>query len=470
MSSLRRDVRQVALIVAAAFFMQNLDTSIMNTSLPQMARSFGVLPLDLSVGITVYMITAAALIPLSGWLADRLGARRVFVGAIVLFTCASLLCGSAQRLWQFALARLLQGVGGALMTPVGRAIVLRNAGKSELMQATAYLIWPALAAPILGPALGGFITTYFSWRWNFLLNVPLGALGIWLTLRVIRDIPAEHEHAFDWPGMVLASSALVALLYGLEWLSHAQAGWPASQWFWPVLMIAAGCGCTLAAMRHFHRTPRALLEVSVLSVPTFRTMALTAGVAFRITTNATPYLLPLLFQLGFGLNALAAGSFVLVYFIGNLAIKPLTTPILRRCGFRSVLLVNGCLAGLAVAGCALFDSGTARTLILVTLLIAGATRSMQLTCVNTLAFADTTPAQRSSSATIFAMSNQASAALGVACGTLVVNLALLGEGRLEAGLREIRIGLVTAGVMAIVSAFMCLRLPRDAGAHVSGHG
>ncbi|MFT3906227.1 MAG: MFS transporter [Steroidobacteraceae bacterium] len=469
MSALRPEVRRVALIVAAAFFMQNLDTSIMNTSLPQMARSFGVLPLDLSVGITVYMITAAALIPLSGWLADRLGARRVFLGAIALFTSASLLCGLAQHLWQFALARVLQGVGGALMTPVGRTIVLRNAEKSELLEATAFLIWPALAAPILGPALGGFITTYITWRWNFLLNIPLGLLGMWLTLRFVRATPPEHEHAFDWHGMLLSSGALVALLYGLEGISHAQIGWTAWQWLLPILVIAAGLLCAILSVRHFHRTPRALLELSVVSVPTFRVMALTAGVAFRITTNATPYLLPLLFQIGFGLNALAAGSFVLVYFVGNLGIKPLTTPILKYFGFRKVLLVNGCLAGLSVASCALFSMAMAKLLILITLLVAGATRSMQLTCVNTLAFADTAPRQRSSASTLFAMTNQASAALGVAVGTLVVNLTLLGEGRLEAGLREIRIGLLSVGLIGVASALACLRLPAHAGAEVSGH-
>lgn len=469
MSSLRRESKLVALIIAATFFMQNLDSSIMNTSLPQMARSFNVIPLDLSVGITVYMLTGAALIPLSGWVADRFGARRVFIGAIIVFTTASLLCGLASQLWQFALARALQGIGGALMTPVGRLIVLRNTERAELLEAMAYITWPALAAPVIGPALGGFITTYISWRWNFLLNIPLGIVGLWLFMRHVEETPIEHEHAFDLKGLVLSGSALVAILYGLEWLSHAQIGWTLQQWLLPCLLILSGFGFTKWSVNYFRHTPKALLELSALSIPTFRMMALTAGAAFRITTNATPYLLPLLFQVGFGLNALASGGFVLVYFVGNLGIKPITSPVLRRFGFRNVLFVNGLMGGASVMACALFNADTAKWLILVTLFFAGATRSMQLTCINTLAFADATPAQRSSSTTLFSITGQAATALGVALSTLILNVALLTESRVEAGLREIRAGLVVVGLLALISSVSYLRLHVNTGAEVSGH-
>lgn len=469
MSSLRPESRLIALIVATAFFMQMLDTSIMNTSLPQMARSFGVMPLDLSVGITLYMLTSATLVPLSGWLADRFGARRIFIVAMAIFTAASLACGFATSVWQFSLARAVQGIGGALMTPVGRMIVLHNAAKHEIIHATALITWPALAAPIIGPALGGFITTYISWRWNFLLNVPLGLAGIWLVLRHVPDMAGEHPRPLDWTGFVLASGALGLLLYALEWLSHAQAAWATYQWLTPLLLTLLGTGLGVLAVRHFHRHAQPLLELSALSVLTYRLSTLSAGTAFRTTLHATPYLLPLMFQVGFGLSALASGSLLLMYFVGNLGIKPITTAVLQRFGFRSVLVVNGCMAGLGIMACAWFSAATAKWIIMAVLVYAGATRSMQLTCLNTLAFADTTPAQRSSSSTLFSMFNLTSAVLGVAVSTLVVNLSLLTEPQVEAGLREIRIGLVAMGVLAMASALMFLRLPRDAGAEVSGH-
>jgi EmrB/QacA subfamily drug resistance transporter len=469
MTSLRADSRLVALLVATAFFMQGLDTSIINTSLPQMARSFQVIPLDLSLGITVYTLTAAALVPLSGWLADRLGARLIFIVAIAMFASASLMCGLANNLWQFGIARALQGMGGALMMPVGRAIVLRNAEKHELLHVTALITWPALLAPIIGPVLGGFITTYITWRWNFLLNVPLGVIGILLILRHVPDIPGEHQHAFDWMGFVFCSSALVAMLYGLESLSHAQINWAVYQWLLPNALTLVGFGFAVLSVRHFNRTPRALLELSSLSVQTFRIASVTAGLAFRLTINATPYLLPLLFQLGFGLNALQAGSLLVAYFVGNLAIKPATTPILKAWGFRNILIINGLLAGSSIMACALLNASTSILLITATLFVAGATRSMQLTCLNSLAFADTTSAQRSSSTTMFSMFNQAAAALGVAISTLVLNLTLLSENRTEAGLREIRYGLIVIGLIGLVSSLSYLRLPTHAGADVTGH-
>ncbi len=460
----------IALIVATAFFMQGLDSAIMNTSLPQMARSFAVAPLDLSIGITIYMLTAAAFVPLSGWLADRFGARNIFLWSIAVFAMASLLCGLAQGLWQFSAARALQGLGGALMSPVGRMIVLRNTEKTELLHATALITWPALVAPIIGPALGGFITTYISWRWNFLLNVPLGIAGIWLVLRHVPELPAEHRQQLDWPGFVLASSALIAILYGLELLSHAKGSWNTHQWVQPAALTLLGVGFSVLSVRHFRRSPQPLLELSALSVLTYRMSTLTAGTAFRTAINATPFLLPLLFQIGFGMNALAAGSLLLVYFIGNLGIKPITSPILQRFGFRRVLLVNGCLAGIAIMLCALFDADTSKWVIMLVLLLAGATRSMQFTCLNTLAFADTSPAQRSSSTTLFSMFNQVANVLGVALSTLVLNFALLNQpAQLQAGAPEIRIGLMVMGLVAIAAALAYARLPKDAGAEVSGH-
>src|SRR5580700_10688001 len=218
-------MRIVGLIVAGAFFMQNLDSAIINTSLPQMATSFGVRPVDLSLGITAYILSMAAFLPISGYLSDRLGARGVFAAAIVVFTLASVACGAARSLPMFALARVAQGLGGAMMGPVGRILILRQAQKHEIVHAMAMITWPALIAPVIAPVLGGFITTYVSWRWNFLLNVPLGLLAIALVWAFIPRQEPLGTRPFDLKGFVLSSLALVCLLYGLERFSAGLGGW-----------------------------------------------------------------------------------------------------------------------------------------------------------------------------------------------------------------------------------------------------
>ncbi|MGE0115051.1 MAG: MFS transporter [Steroidobacteraceae bacterium] len=469
MSSLRAESRLIALIVASTFFMQGLDGAIMNTSLPQMAHSLLVAPLDLSIGITIYMLSAAAFVPLSGWLADRFGARGTFMLSILVFTVASLACGLAQNLWQFTAARALQGLGGSLMIPIGRLIVLRNTEKSELMHATALITWPALSAPIIGPALGGFITTYFSWRWNFLLNVPLGIAGMFLVARHVPQSRGEHRNQLDWPGFVLSSGALIALLYGLELFSHAHTGWTGDDWLLPVSLTLLGALFSWLSVRHFHRCTQPLLDLSAASVLSYRMTTLTAGTYFRTTVHATPFLLPLLFQIGFGMNALAAGSLLLVYFVGNLGMKPFTSRMLQTFGFRNILIWNGGLSGLAIMLCSSFAADTPKWQIMALLLLAGATRSMQFTSLNTLAFADTTPEQRSSSTTLFSMFDQAAAVLGVACSTLILNLALLSKPYLQVGIDELRMGLIVMGTVGILAALMFIKLPADAGAEVSGH-
>ncbi|AEH87859.1 major facilitator superfamily MFS_1 [Mesorhizobium opportunistum WSM2075] len=307
------NARRVALIVAIAFFMQLLDSTIISTSLPQMGASFGVPAVAMSIGITIYMLTMAVFVPLSGWLADRFGARNIFLVAIALFTLASLACGFSQNLTEFVAARAVQGLGSALMTPVGRILVLRNASKSELLNATALITWPALFAPVVGPVLGGFITTYLSWHWNFFINIPLGAIGLAL---VARFIPGDREadpKPLDWPGFFLTSAGLALLLYGLERIAHPEDGVLPT-----VLLIVAGIIVSWLAARHLRRAPHPLLDLSSFKVLTFAISTLAAGTIFRVAINATPFLLPLLFQVGFGLSPVDAGMMILAYFLGNL--------------------------------------------------------------------------------------------------------------------------------------------------------
>lgn len=459
-----RQARRVALIVAVAFFMQLLDSTIISTSLPQMGQSFGVPAVAMSIGITVYMLTMAVFVPLSGWLADRFGARNIFLIAIALFTLASVVCGVSENLTQFVAARAVQGLGSALMTPVGRILVLRNASKSELINATALITWPALFAPVVGPVLGGFITTYLSWHWNFFINIPLGLAGLALVARFIPGDREAETRPLDWPGFVLTSIGLAALLYGLERIAHPEDGILPT-----VALLAAGILVGWLAVRHLRRAPHPLLDLSAFKVLTFAISTLAAGTIFRVAINATPFLLPLLFQLGFGLSPVDAGMMILAYFLGNLGMKAVTTPTLRRFGFRSVLVINGVIASLAIMACAAISPQTPQVLVVVLMLIAGLSRSMQFTALNTLAFADIGAQQRSSAATLSSMLQQMAMLFGVAVAAAILNLSQIARSRSVLDLVDFRIAFLIIGVIGLVASFRFLALPPTAGGEVSGH-
>ncbi|MER8751499.1 DHA2 family efflux MFS transporter permease subunit [Mesorhizobium sp. M1050] len=458
------NARRVALIVAIAFFMQLLDSTIISTSLPQMGASFGVSAVAMSIGITAYMLIMAVFVPLSGWLADRFGARNIFLLAIILFTLASLACAFSQDLSQFVAARVVQGLGSALMTPVGRILVLRNASKSELINATALITWPALFAPVVGPVLGGFITTTLSWHWNFFINIPLGVIGLALVARFIPGDREANPKPLDWPGFVLTSAGLALLLYGLERIAHPEDGVLPT-----AALIAAGIVIGWLAVRHLRRAPHPLLDLSSFKVLTFAISTLAAGTIFRVAINATPFLLPLLFQVGFGLSPVDAGMMILAYFLGNLGMKTVTTPTLRRFGFRSVLVVNGLIASAAIIACAAISPQTPQALVIVLMLIAGLSRSMQFTALNTLAFADIDAAQRSSAATLSSMLQQVAMLFGVAVAAAVLNLSQIARDRPALDLVDFRIAFLVIGAIGLVAALRFLALPAGAGAEVSGH-
>lgn len=456
--------RLIALIVASAFFMQALDSAIISTSLPQMAESFHVQPLDLSIGITIYLLSVAAFVPLSGWVADRFGGRNVFSLAIVIFTLASLACGLSESLLQFALARAVQGLGGALMVPVGRIVVLRNTEKSELLPVITLITWPAMIAPVVGPALGGFLTTYATWRWNFLLNIPLGIAGLALVYTFIPNYREASRTRLDIKGFALSSTALVCLLYGLESFAHAR-----EDWLTPTALTASGTMIGTLAVRHFRRTAHPLLDLSPLDVQTFAVPTLKVGMFSRIGISATPFLLPLMFQVGFGLSAWASGMLILAYFGGNLGMKSVTTPTLRRFGFRSVLFVNGVAAALAILACAFLSADSPKPVIIAVLLVAGLTRSMQFTSLNTLAFADISAAQRSSSSTLSSMLLQISMVLGVAMAAFILNASEMIRGTRTMGMTDFRAAFAVVGIISLLASWMYLMLSPDAGSEVSGH-
>lgn len=464
MSKLSPGLRLSCLIVAGSMFMPLLDGVIINTSLPQMAQSFGVRPIEMSLGVTIYLLSTATFLATSGYLADRFGARRVCVAAILLFTIASVGCGLAQNLFQFAVARVLQGVGAALIMTVGRAIVLSQAQKPEIVHVVGIIIWPALFAPVIGPVLGGFITTYASWRWNFLLNVPIGLVTAALVLRYLPKPAPRAVKEFDLKGFALSTLALVCLLYGLQRLSD-----DASTWRLDLLLLAAGTVAAIASVRYLHRAAHPLLSLAPLAVQTFRIANATSGLVIWSVIMATPFLLPLLLQIGFGASAAQAGTLLSVYFLGNFAMKMVTTPILKRFGFRGLLTVNGLLVGISIGLCALLSSAALTPWAIAVLVLAGATRSMQFTGQNTLQFADIPPAQRGTATALSGVLQQLGMALGVGVGAVTLQLSATLRGAASLGLWDFRFALLLLAVIGVCAALGNLALPAHAGAEVSGH-
>jgi len=455
----------VALLVAGAFFMENLDGTVIATALPQMAESFGASPVDLNLGMTVYMLTLAVFIPVSGWVADRLGARTVFSSAIVIFTLASMICGVSNTLTQFTVARVLQGIGGAMMVPVGRLVVLRITEKKDLMRSISYITWPGLMAPVLGPPLGGFITTYSTWRWIFYLNVPLGVIGTVLALLWTDNQRENSERRFDWTGFVLAGSACIAFMYSLELM-----GQQASSWITVGALLAYSLLAGMLAALHMRRAEHPLIDFACLQRRTFA-VSIWGGSLFRIGIMASPFLLPLMFQVAFGLNAFQSGLLVLTMFAGNLTMKSVTTPVLRRWGFRSVLLLNGVVSAVLILALGLLSPATPKMAMVTVLFLHGLSRSMQFTALNTLAFVDIPRTLMSSATSFAAVVQQMGMGLGVAVGAVALRGAgwLRGEPAGTLSLMDFHWAFWMMGVLGVLAVLDCLPLPREAGAEVSGH-
>ena len=453
-----------ALLVAGAFFMEFLDGTVIATALPDMARDFGVSAVELNIGISAYLITLAVLIPASGWIADRFGARAIFTLALAIFTLASVFCGLSTEVNTFVAMRILQGVGGALMVPVGRLAVLRTTPKHLLIKAIATLTWPALVAPIIGPPLGGFITRYASWHWIFFINVPLGLAAIFLSLRLIPDIRETERRSFDLTGFITTAVAMVSLVTAMERLGDRQ---PA---IWPTLALAAlGFGCLLYSIRHFRRAAAPMVRLDALQVPTFR-VTMYGGSLFRASISAVPFLLPLLFQVGFGMDPFHSGLLVLAVFVGNLTIKPATTPLIRWLGFRRLLLINGALNVCSLLACALLTPQTPLWAIMLILYLGGVFRSIQFTGVSTLAFADVPAAQMSDANTLFSTASQLAVGLGITLGAIGIRLGeQVGDWLHLSTVPGIafRLSFVFIALICLVGMIDSLHLTKTAGSSVS---
>jgi EmrB/QacA subfamily drug resistance transporter len=456
----------VTTLIAGAFFMENLDGTIIATALPQMARSFHVGAVNLNIGMTAYLLTLAVFIPISGWVADRFGSRAVFATAIGVFTFASLLCGASRTLTQFTLTRILQGLGGAMMVPVGRLIVLRNTPKNELAQAIAYITWPGLTALVLGPPLGGFITTYASWHWIFFINLPLGIAALILTLLWIENVRIGEKHPFDWLTFLLAGVASSGTVYAMEKL-----GGEGVLWQFPAIILAASLISGALAIVAARRNPAfSFIDLESMRLKSY-SLSVYGASAFRIAVSVLPFLLPLMFQITFGLNAFRSGLYLLALFGGDLSMKAFVIQVLRRFGFRRILIVNGIFTSLSMVLCALLTPAMPTALIRAILFLHRACRSMQFTCMGTLAYTEIPPEKMSRANGFLSAVMQLSMGMGVAVGAITLRLVAHGYGHSATlpQLRDFRVAILLMAVLSLGPVFDSLGLAHDAGASASGH-
>ena len=454
--------RIVPLIVATALFMENMDSTVIATSLPAIAQALGTNPLALKLAVTSYLLSLAICIPASGWTADRFGTRNVFRAAIGVFVLGSIGCAASHSLEEFVLARIVQGAGGAMMTPVGRLIMVRSIDKRRLVNAMSLVTIPALIGPICGPPLGGFITTYASWHWIFLINVPIGFVGIAMASRFIPNIRIEHPDPFDFVGFVLAGGAIAGLAFGLSAMGLE---------FLPTSVVASllcgGAISALAYLIHARRTPAPILDLNLFRLPTFRA-SIFGGFLFRLGIGALPFLLPLLLQIGFHLTPFESGLITFTTALGSMFMKAAVASVLHRFGYRNVLLYNALISSVFLTACASFVQGMPFAAMVAILLSGGFFRSLQFTAINTIAYAEIEPAKMSRATAMVAAAQQLSLSTGVAIGALVVELMLRLRHSTTMGINDFPPAFLFVGLLSASAVFIFMRLPHDAGAELAG--
>ena len=457
------DPRTIAIIVASALFMQNLDNAVVGTVLPSMARDLNQDPVHLSVAITSYLVALCVFIPVSGWIADRFGARRVFMLAIFVFALSSALVGLSQGLASLVAARVLQGVGGAMMVPVGRLLLLRRIRKEELVSAMTWLTMPALLGPVFGPPLGGLLADAVSWRAVFWINVPVGILGLILVWRFIPEVEKEDAGPLDLRGLMLWGAALALLMAVAETLGRGLV----PHWVTAAAALG-GLACAWFAIGHSRRAARPAVDLSLFHMRSFG-MSMGAGTLFRAGASAVPFLLPLKLQLVFGLSAGTSGLVTFASALGAFAMKPLVRPLLKRFGFRAVLSVNCVAATAGVLVCATFTPAWPLVAIFAVLALGGLTRSLHFTALNALSFADVPPEKFAAATAMTGTLQQLGLALGVVLGSMTLEASVAVSGGSGPGLWDFSVGFLVAGVVVLASLPSTLRLPPETGSRVSGH-
>jgi len=457
--------RVTALIIASALFMEQLDSTVLATALPTMARYFEVSPSHMSVALTSYLLSLAVLIPASGHIADRFGARTVFASAIVVFTLSSIMCAQAYSLPLLVAARLLQGAGGAMMIPVGRLVLLRSVDRADLVSAMSWFLVPGLIGPILGPPVGGLIVTYLDWRWIFYVNIPIGIVGVVLTWLFIANTRPTTRTPFDVWGFALSGVSLACLLFGFETMSRGVGETSAA-----ITLIGSGlvsgAAYVVYALRRRRVTP--ILDLSLMRIKTFR-VSVIAGSLSRITQGAQPFLLPLMMQLAFGMSAAESGALTFATAFGSVLMKAAASPILRRFGFRATLIWNGVVSSLLYAVCAAFRQNWPHWSLLLVLAICGFSMSLQFTAYNTVAY-DDVPAERTATANSFYTTfQQLMLSFGICTGALALTVSKTLAGHVHATAGDFSAAFLIVTAISLLAAPVCMGYPRNAGADMSGH-
>jgi len=448
-------------IVAVAFLMEQLDQTIIVTAIPDMAKSLSVTPLAMNLAVTTYILTLAMFIPVSGWFADRFGARRVFAVALLIFTIGSILCGLAVNFPMLIATRALQGFGGAMMTPVGRLILIRSFPRSQLVTAMTYMTLPAIVGPLIGPVLGGFLTTYLSWRWIFYVNVPFGLIGIFMALKFVEDTRPDASVKFDFPGFLMVGLGFTLLEFGIE-----NVGRPAIPLPGIIGALAAAVLLLVGFGLYARRVTAPAVDLTLFRDRSFRIGTLAGGLA-RVGLNGVPFLLPLMLQVGFGLSPIVSGSLTFVSALSALFIRPVSTRMLRRFGFDRVLTASAVGGAILVAGFALIGPATPYWIIILYVFVFGLARGAQFMTSNTLSYSDVSAAQLSRATSLGGVIQQLSVSFGVSIGAMLLGLVTRDGGALTPD-RFHLVFLISAVIpLLALPGFLFLK-PED-GMQVSGH-
>lgn len=451
-------------IIGSALLMQTLNATVLSNALPTMARALHEDPLRLNLAITMYMLATAVFLPVSGWAADRFGAKRIFLIAMVLYALGSAACGLANSLLDLVLARICQGMAGAMMVPVGRLVLLRTTPKHELVAAMSVLTMPALLGPVLGPPIGGFVVTFWDWRWIFFINLPIAAVGVTLVARFVPNVQEQEVSPIDWVGLLLTGFGMAGLIFGFENLGRDIL--PA-----PVVLglFFGGIACLGLYWRHARGDPHAILDLSLFRIQTF-SASIVGGAFMRLAMGATPFMLALLLQLGFGMSPFQAGLLTFVSAAGALVMKTAAPPILRRFGFRTVLAVNAVIVGALFMAYGLFKPDTPHWLIMIVLLVGGFFRSLQFTSLNGLAYADIDQARMSRASTMSSMAQQLVQSVGIGLAAMLLHFFMVAQGQKHLTAATISPGFLVVGAITFISLAFFLRLPKNAGDELNNRG
>lgn len=444
----------LSLLVAIVFFMENLDITIMTTAIPAIADDFFTKPINVSIAMTAYLITIAIFIPISGWLADFIGGRIIFISAIAIFTIASLLCAISTNLIFFTLSRILQGLAGAMMVPVGRLIVLRQTVKKNMIKTIAILTWPALFAPVLGPALGGWITTHWGWPWIFFINIPVGILTLLLSYFIVKPV-SQSVTRFDLAGFVMLGVGLMLLMSGIELMVFKIVSF-----IFSLILLSGGVTLLIFVFYYFKSAKNPLFKLNILTIKTFNT-AIFSGSIFSIAISTVPFILPLMFQLCFGWSPIKSGSILLWLFLGNLLMKIFTTSLINRFSFKFILIFNTLLITSSFVLCMLITSEMPEGILIIIMLFCGMVRSLQFTTYNTLCFSDIQPQDLRDANTLFSTVQQISIGFGISLGAFAI---LAGEWlQNQISLSVYQSTFLLIGLFSLTTLIQLITLPSNAG-------